>query len=134
MNINFKEVKNSLAKKLLTSFLIICTVSGVLMSVLYYYHAKQHIWKLFSKVATSCAISGANILHDAPIDDFLKGQEKELYQKYFNEIKNISESFDLKYLYVYVPDIKNDKLIPILGINGETGQPIENFNLAEPKI
>ena len=132
MNINFKEVKNSLAKKLLINFLIICTISGVLMSVLYYFHAKLHIWNLFSRVATSCAISGANMLHNAPIDDFLNGRKKDLYKKYYDEMKNITESFNLRYFYVYVPDMKNDKLIPIVGIDGQTGLPIENFNLGEP--
>ena len=132
MNINFKEVKNSLAKKLLINFLTICTISGVIMSTLYYFHAKSHIWKLFSRVATSCAISGANIFHNAPINDFLNGQKMDLYQKYYNEFQNIAESFNLKYFYVYVPNIENNQLIPILGINGETGKPIENYNLGEP--
>ena len=132
MNVNLKEVKNSLAKKLLVNFLIICTISGVLMSVLYYFHAKSHIWKLFSRVATSCAVSGANMFHNAPINDFLSGQKKELYKKYYNEMKNITESFDLRYFYVYVPDIENDKLIPVIGIDGKTGNPIENYNLGEP--
>lgn len=132
MNINLKEVKYSLAKKLLVSFLIICTISGVLMSILYYFHAKHHIWKLFSRVAISCAVSGANILYNAPINDFLNGQKKELYQKYYYEMKNITESFNLRYFYVYIPDIKNDKLIPIIGVDGDTGKAIENFNLGEP--
>ena len=132
MNTNLNEVKNSLAKKLIISFLIICTISGIIMSVLYYNHAKKHIWNMYSKVATSCAISGANIMHDAPINDFFNGQEQELYQNYFAEFKNISEAFELKYLYVYVPDIENDKLIPVIGVDGITGNPIKNYNIGEP--
>lgn len=132
MSVNFKEVKNSLAKKLLINFLIICTISGMIMSVLYYSHAKYHIWKLFSRVATSCAVSGANMFHNAPINDFLNGQKKELYNNFQKEMKNITDAFNLRYFYVYVPDLENDKLIPIIGVDGNTGKAIEKFNLGEP--
>lgn len=132
MNVNFKEVKNSLAKKLLINFLIICTIAGAIMTALYYCHAKLHIWKLFSRVATSCAVSGANMFHNAPINDFLNGHKLELYQNYQNEMKHITEAFNLRYFYVYIPDLENDKLIPIIGVDGNTGKSIENFKLGEP--
>ena len=73
MSVNLTEVKNSLAKKLLVNFLIICTITGAIMTALYYCHAKHHIWKLFSRVATSCAVSGANMFYNAPINDLSRG-------------------------------------------------------------
>jgi sigma-B regulation protein RsbU (phosphoserine phosphatase) len=72
------------------------------------------------------------MLYDAPIQDFLNGQKQDLYKTYFEEMKKFTKAFDLKYFYVYVPDIENDKLIPVIGIDGETGKSIENYNLGEP--
>ncbi|MBQ3311492.1 serine/threonine-protein phosphatase [bacterium] len=132
MKTDLAEVKNSLAKKLIINFLIICTVTGIILTSLSYHNSKKYIWKLFSRIATSCAISTADTLYDAPINDYLHHKKMESYDYYLNILKNFAKAFGLKYLYVYVPDIKTDKLIPVFGVMGESGKPIDNFSLGEP--
>ena len=131
MKTNLVEVKNSLTKKLIINFFIICTLVGVILSSLSYYRSKQYIWNLFSRITTSCSISVSHMLYGAPINDYLNHRQMDSYNYYFEILKDFASSFNLKYLYVYVPDLKNNRLIPVFGVVGKTGEPIENFELGK---
>lgn len=132
MATNLIEVKNSLTTKLIINFFIICAVAGIVLAALSYVRSKQYVWKIFSSITTSCAVSFAHTLYDMPTEEYLKHREMDSYYYYSGLLKNFAMAFRLKYLYVYVPDIENDKLIPIFGVDGKTGEAIENFNLGEP--
>lgn len=131
MNTNLTEVKNSLAKKLFVNFFIICAIVGIILTSFSYYRSKQYVWNVFSRITTSCAISVSHMLHDAPIDDYIHHKQMKSYNYYYEILKDFASSFGLKYLYVYIPDIKNNRLIPVFGVVGETGEPIENFSLGD---
>lgn len=134
MSTNLVEVKHSLTKKLIINFLIICTLAGTILTALTYYRTKNYIWSLFSRITTSCSVSISHMFHDinAPIYDYINHKQMDLYESQLEILKDFAKSFNLKYLYVYIPDIKNNKIIPVFGIVGQTGEPIPNFKIGEP--
>lgn len=131
MKNNFIRVKFSLTKKLFVGFLIICIVVGLSISFFAYLWNRQYIFDSFSKQANSCALDAANMLHNAPFDEFLRGNQQQLYQQHLKSIRNIANSFGLKYLYVYVPDTVNNKLVGVFGVEGKTGNIIEGFDIGQ---
>lgn len=131
MKFEIKNAKHSLAKKLLINLISICCIIGILLTGLSYFYTKKQVWKIFSNITTSCSLDVANMLYDVPVDKFLNHEEKELYNKHLRSVKNIAQTFKLKYLYVYVPDFENDRLVAIFGIEGENGETIKDFGLGE---
>ncbi len=129
MNNSLKEVKHSLTKKLFIGLALIGVTVGIVLALTSYYYTKQYIFEITSKLTDSCAIDVANMMYDAPIDKFLRGEEQELYKSHLRSVKNIANTFGLKYLYVYIPDEKNNKIISIIGVEGETGKIISEFEL-----
>lgn len=131
MKNEFKEVQYSLTKKLSVSFFsILIGIAIIIASVAYFYTQKQ-VYIIYSKIATSCSLDVANMLKGVPFGEFLQGNEQELYQNHLKSIRNIANTFGLKYLYVYVPDVENDRLVAIFGVEGKTGNIIESFGLGE---
>ena len=131
MTLEIKKVKHSLTKKLLINLVTICCIIGVTLASLAYFYTKRQVWKIFSNITTSCSLDVANMLYDAPIDKFLKNEEKELYDKHLKSVKNIAQTFKLEYLYVYVPDTENDRLVAVFGIQGKNGEVIRDFALGQ---
>ena len=131
MKTEIKNVKHSLAKKLLICLFSISFIVGIILASFYYYYTKQYIWSLYSKITTSCALDVSNMLYGAPLDKFLLNEEQDLYKKHLRSVRNIAQTFRLKYLYVYVPDTENDRLVAIFGIDGANGKIIKDFGLGE---
>ena len=129
MKFGFKNIKNSLTKKMLVYFLIICTTVGIVFSTISYYSTKKYFLKVYFQLAHSCALDVANMMYDAPIDEFLKGKEKKAYNGYLRSIKNIAGCFGLKYIYIYIPQEKDKSLTLLYLIEGKTGKEFEEYKL-----
>ncbi len=129
MRYGFKNIKNSLTKKMLVYFLIICTTVGVVFSAISYYSTKKYFLNVYFQLAHSCALDVANMMYDAPVKEFLKGKEKKVYNGYLRSIKNIAGCFGLKYIYIYIPQEKDKSLTLLYLVEGKTGKEFEEYKL-----
>lgn len=125
----FDKIKGSLTAKITIAFIIIFSVVGLFAFSGYYYLAKKTAKQEQITLAGHCARTAANLLHNAPINTFLDSGKNKIYYVYFSALKIICRNFNLKYLYVYVPDFKNNKLTMIFDINDESVQNVEDRDL-----
>jgi len=107
-------IKKSLTIKLKLTFLALCVVLGFLMSVMFFFSVRHYLIKGYDLVTVGCAKDVAKMLYNMPVDKFINDEEKDLYNAHLYAIKNIAKTFELQYLYVYVPDEKNNKMIPFI--------------------
>lgn len=126
-----KKIKYTLMQKMLITLLILGVVMGTLLATFAYKYTKRQTWESFSSLTTSCSVDVAKMMHGAPFKKFLEGEQKELYNAYLTSIKDMANSFGLEYLYVYIPDIKNNRLIAIMGVEGKTGNIVKDFDLGQ---
>lgn len=129
MDNNFKNVKHSLTKKITLGFIIVISIVGVFAFSLYNYYNNKFAKQDQIYWASNCARTAANILYDAPISDFLKSGKDIIYKEYLSNLSAICKNFDLKYLYVYIPDFKKNKLKTIFYLDGKSENNIPKRDL-----
>ena len=87
-------------------------------------------------VATNCAKIASNLISNAPIDEFLTKGESPLYNKYLSDMMIVCKNFNLRYLYVYIPDFKNNKIKVVFDMAGRSEDKNKVWKLGEvvPKV
>lgn len=129
MNYKFKTVKNSLTKKITFGFVIVISVIGMFVFSGYFYYTNKFAKQVQIELAGNCAKAAANLLYNAPLDKFLVNGKNDVYKVYFSALSVICRNFNLKYLYVYVPNFKNNTLTIIFDLDGKSNKNLKGRDL-----
>lgn len=129
MDNTIKKNKHSLTKKVTSGFVVVISLISIIAFCFFYYYndksAKQdQIYK-----ANNCASAASNLLHNVPLESFLKNGKTDLYYEYLSQLSVICRNFNLKYLYVYVPDFKNNQLKIIFYVDGKSNENVKTRDL-----
>lgn len=123
------NIKHSLTTKITLGFIIVISVIGMFAFSGYYYYINKYAKRVMFNLAGSCAKAASSLLYNAPLDKFLKEGKNNLYYGYFASLAGICHNFNIKYIYVYVPDFKNNKLKMIFDLDGESNHNLKNRDL-----
>lgn len=129
MDSNFKNIKHSLTTKITLGFIVVIFIIGSFVSWGYSYYTNKFAKQDQVDLAGDCAKTAANLLYKAPLNKFLTDGKDDLYKVYFSALNVICKNFNLKYLYVYIPDFKNDKLTMIFDLGEISKENIKNRDL-----
>lgn len=129
MDNSFKNIKHSLTTKITLGFIIVIFIVGMFVFFGYSYYTNKFAKQDQMNLAGDCAKTAANLLYKAPIDEFLTSGKNDLYKVYFSALSVICRNFNLKYLYVYVPNFKNNTLTMVFDLNGKSKENLINRDL-----
>jgi len=129
MENHIKNIKHSLTKKITLGFIVVISLVAVVAFAFFYFYNNKSATQDQIYRANNCARTAANLFYDAPLDDFLVNGKNKLYYEYLSKLSVICRNFNLKYLYVYVPDFKNNKLKILFYIDGKSGDNIKGRDL-----
>ena len=119
----FKGMKFSLTKKITIGFILVISLIGLIFLSWSSFYSDKHIRQDQIKSATNCARIASNMLYNAPLSEFLVKGRNDLYNEYRDQLLAICKSFNLRYLYVYIPNFKTNKLTAIFDM---AGRPEDN--------
>jgi len=119
----FNDMKFSLTKKITIGFILVISLIGLIFLSWSSFYSDKRIKEEQIVSATSCAKIASNLLYDAPLDAFLTNGKNDLYNQYLSELLVISKNFNLRYLYVYIPNFETNKLTAIFDM---AGRPSDN--------
>lgn len=131
MNNYFKSKKFSLTKKITIGFILVISLIGLIFLSWSTFYSDKKIKQDQITLATNCAKIAANMLYNIPLEDFLKTGENESYDKYKAQLQVICKNFNLRYLYVYIPDFKNGKLTSIFDMAGRVNDKDKIWKLGQ---
>lgn len=129
MGNDLRIIKHSLTKKITLGFIIVISVIGMFVFSGYYYYTNKYAKQGQMTLANNCARTAAKLLTNAPFDKFLTSGKDNLYNVYFSALSVICQNFNLKYIYVYVPNFKDNTLTMVFDIDGKTKKNIKNRDL-----
>ena len=129
MDNNFKNIKHSLTTKITLGFIIVISIIGVFVFSSYCYYTNKFAKQAQMDLAGDCAETAANFLHHAPLAKFVASGKNDLYKVYFSALSVICRNFGLEYIYVYIPDFKNNTLTIVYDIDGKSKSNIKNRDL-----
>ncbi len=101
-------------------FIITITMLGIIIFVCCQYFNISYIKENYKRLSENCARSTANALFNMPVDKYLKSGKTDLYNEQLATVISICKNFNLKYLYVYVPDFNNNEVTSIFYVDGKT--------------
>lgn len=114
----FKNMKFSLTRKITLGFILVISLIGLIFLSWSSFYSDKRIKQDQINLATKCAKSASTLLYNAPLDQFLAEGKNDAYNRYMSQLLVISQNFDLRYLYVYIPDFKTNKLTAIFDMAG----------------
>jgi len=129
MDSDLKKIKHSLTKKVTLGFIVVISLIAMVAFSFFYYYIDKSAKQDQVYRASNCARTVANLFYGAPIDDFLTNGKNELYYEYLSELSAICKNFNLKYLYVYIPNFKHNTLAIIFYIDGKSNDNIKTRDL-----
>ena len=118
MKNHFKNVNLSLTKKITIGFILVISLIGLIFLSWSSFYSDKRIKQDQIDSATNCAKIASNMLYNAPLEEFLTKGENDAYDKYFSQLSVVCKNFNLRYLYVYIPDFKTNKLTSIFDMAG----------------
>lgn len=119
----FKNTKFSLTKKITFGFILVISLIGLIFLSWSSFYSDKRIKQDQINSATNCAKIASNMLYNAPIDEFLTKGKTRAYNEYLSQLLVICKNFNLRYLYVYIPDFEHNTLTPIFDM---AGRPEDN--------
>jgi len=114
----FKNVKFSLTRKITVGFILVISLIGLIFLSWSSFYSDKRIKQDQINSATHCAKIASNLLYNAPLDKFLADGKTSGYNEYLSELLLICKDFNLRYLYVYIPDFEHNKLTAIFDMAG----------------
>lgn len=129
MDNNFKNIKHSLMTKITFGFIIVIFIIGMFVFWGYSYYTNKFAKQDQIDLAGDCAKATANLLYKAPLNQFLTSGKNNLYNVYFSALFVICKNFNLKYLYVYIPNFKNNTLTVVFDLDGKSKDNIKSRDL-----
>ena len=127
----FKNVKFSLTRKITLGFILVISLIGLIFLSWSSFYSDRRIKQDQIKSATHCAKTASNLLYNAPLEQFLAKGKNAKYNEYLSELLIICKDFNLRYLYVYVPDFENNKLTAIFDMAGRPGDGDKVWKLGQ---
>jgi len=121
MDNNFKKVKYSLTRKITFGFILVISLIGLIFVTWSFFYSDKKIKQDQINSATNCAKIASNLLYNAPLDKFLANGKDTAYNDYMSDLFAICKNFNLRYLYVYIPNFENNTLTPIFDMAGRPG-------------
>lgn len=118
MDNELKGIKMSLTRKITLGFIVVISLIGLIFLSWSSLYSDKKIKQDQINLATNCAKIASNMLYNAPLDEFLTKGKNDLYNKYRAQLLVICKNFNLRYLYVYIPDFENNKLTSIFDMAG----------------
>lgn len=131
MDSNFKNIKHSLTRKITLGFILGISLIGLIFLSWSSFYSDKRIKQDQINVATNCAQIASNLLYNAPLNEFLTKGKNELYNKYFAQLSIICKNFNLRYLYVYIPNFETNKLTDIFDMAGKPEDSDKVWKLGE---
>lgn len=131
MGNNLKNIKHSLMAKITLGFIVVISLIGLIFLSWSSFYSDKRIKKDQINSATNCAKIASNLLYNAPLDEFLTKGKNDLYYSYSSELEVILKNFNLRYLYVYIPDFKTNKLTDIFDMAGRLGDSDKVWKLGQ---
>lgn len=119
----FKNTHFSLTRKITIGFILVISLIGLVFLLWSSSYSDKRIKQDQIKSATNCAKIASNMLYNAPLNEFLNNGKSELYNEYRAQLLVICKNFNLRYLYVYIPDFEHNKLKVIFDM---AGRPEDN--------
>lgn len=129
MKNNLNNVKHSLTAKITLGFIIVISIVGLFVFSGYYYYINKYAKKQQTDLASDCAKTAASLLFNAPLNEFLTKGKNEVYHVYFSTLSDICKNFNLKYLYVYIPNFKNNTLTMIFDMDRNSKENLKGRDL-----
>ncbi|MCQ2958314.1 MAG: HD domain-containing protein, partial [Candidatus Gastranaerophilales bacterium] len=83
----------------------------------------------YKHLTDSCAKSAATALYNLPVETYLTKGKNELYNEQLATVNSICKNFNLKYLYVYVPDFENNVVTDIFYVDGTGNKNVKDRDL-----
>lgn len=120
MNNNSKKTRQSITTKITMGFIIVIFIVGIIVFWGYSYYINNFLKQDQIALAGNCARTAANLLYKAPLDQFVKKGKNNLYNTYASALSIICNNFNLKYLYVYIPNFKNNTLKMVFDLDGNS--------------
>lgn len=114
----FKNMKFSLTKKITLGFILVISLIGLIFLSWSSFYSDKRIKEDQINSATNCAKIASNMLYNAPLNEFLTKGKNNLYNEYRAQLLLICKNFNLRYLYVYIPDFEHNKLTAIFDMAG----------------
>lgn len=127
----FKNMKFSLTRKITIGFILVISLIGLIFLSWSTFYSDKRIKQDQIKVAKNCAKIASNLLYNAPVDEFLTKGKNNSYDTYFSQLAVICKNFNLRYLYVYIPNFQNNKLTAIFDMAGRPGDSSKVWKLGE---
>lgn len=122
----FKDMKFSLTKKITIGFVLVISLIGLIFLTWSTFYSDKRIKQDQINSATNCAKIASNMLYNAPLQEFLEKGETTQYNYYMSQLRVICKNFNLRYIYVYIPDFEHNKLRAIFDMAGRAEDRTEN--------
>ena len=127
----FKGTNFSLTKKITLGFILVISLIGLIFLSWSSFYSDKRVKQDQINSATNCAKIAANLLYNAPLNQFLKNGKNKQYNEYLSQLSIICKNFNLRYLYVYIPDIENNKLTAIFDMSGRASDKNKVWKLGQ---
>ena len=110
-------------------FIVTITLLGIIIFICCQYFNITYLKENYKRLSESCARSTANALFNMPVDKYLNNGKDDIYAEQLAMLISLCKNFNLKYLYVYVPDFENNKVTTIFYVDGKSDSNYPNRDL-----
>lgn len=93
------------------------------------YYSINAAKKNFNQLTLNCARSAAYSLFNMPVEEYLKNGKSKQYREHLAILISICRHFDLKYLYVYVPNFEKNELTTLFYVDGKSDDNLKTREL-----
>lgn len=114
----FKDMKFSLTKKITLGFILVISLIGLIFLSWSAFYSDKRIKQDQIKLATNCARIASNMLYNVPLNEYLAKGKNAQYNDYLSRLLVVCKNYNLRYLYVYIPDFEHNKLTAVFDMAG----------------
>lgn len=128
----FKSMKKDrvfLTTKMTIGFFVVIVLLGALIFFCCRYYSLNSAKEHFKQHTESCAKSVANSLYNTDFKAYLKFGKTETYKEQLSVVNSICRNFNLKYIYVYIPDFEKNEVTTLFYVDGKNWKNVENRDL-----
>ena len=124
-----KKIYFSLATKITLGFIIAIIFIGIVIFLCCEYYSLCKAEIDYKQITENSSKTAAYILYNMPVEKYLKDGKDEQYNEQLLLLKSLCKQFDLKYLYAYIPNFKEDKLTTIFYVDTQSKENVKNRDL-----
>ncbi len=124
----YSHTKYQLIRKITYGFISIITVVGFVAIIGYFYYINNNVKITEGYKADTGAQVTSQILKNVPLENYLKNGKDDKYTEYEKALTQVCQDYGLRYIYVYIPDLKNNTVKVVFYVS-DKGPTIPNRKL-----